>query len=32
VNKLAAGETVPFAQPIADKAAAAAQVREVRTQ
>jgi len=31
VNKLAAGETVPFAQPIAEKAASSAQVREVRT-
>jgi hypothetical protein len=31
VNKLAAGETVPFAQPIAEKAASSAQVREVHT-
>jgi hypothetical protein len=31
VNKLAAGETVPFALPLVDKAAIAAQVREVHT-
>jgi hypothetical protein len=32
VNKLAAGATVPFTQPIAEKNAAAALVRDVRTQ
>ena len=32
VNNLAAGETVPFAQPIAEKTATFAMVREVHTQ
>ncbi|MGA3015476.1 MAG: FxLYD domain-containing protein [Bryobacteraceae bacterium] len=32
LNKLAAGETVPFAQPISEKAAAFALVRDVHTQ
>ena len=32
VNRLAAGETVPFTEPIPEKGASAAQVREVHTQ
>ena len=31
VNKMAAGQTVPFSQPIAENGASSAQVREVRT-